>query len=83
MATGLSLQLHLLSEEHPEKHDSEHCSLCQQLLIAFGKFMAEPPSILPEFNPQENNVEFQSQSCIITFHFEPFGPRPPPQLLIS
>lgn len=83
MVTGVSMQLHLLIIEHPQKHDAEHCSVCQQLLLAPGKFMAEPPSILPEFNPQEDTVEFQSQSCTIAFHFEPFRPRPPPLLFES
>ena len=81
MVTGVSLQLHLLGHEHPEEHDSEHCSVCQQLLITPGKFIMEPVSNLPDTGFHAYNVEFQSQSYVIAFHFEPFDPRPPPAVL--
>ena len=83
MVTSVSLQLHLLSHNHPEEHDAEHCSICQQLLIAPGKFITGPESTLLDFNLQGEHVEFQSQSYVIAFHFEPFGPRPPPLLFKS
>ena len=81
MVTGVSLQLHLLSYEHSREHDFDDCSICRQLLIAPGKFTTEPESNLPDFKLQKDNVEFQSQSYVIVFHFEPFGPRPPPAAL--
>lgn len=80
MVMGITLHLHLMGHDHPKAHDAEHCSICQQLVIAPGKFMTEPESGLPDFNPQKNSVEFQSKFCIVAFHFEPFGPRPPPLL---
>ena len=83
MVTGVSLHLHFLSHEHPEEHDAEHCSVCQRLLIVRGKFVAESETSLPDFILQKGNVEFHSQSYVIAFHFEPFGPRPPPQLRVS
>lgn len=44
MATGLTLILHLSGIEHPEKHDSEHCPICQQIFINPAKVIipAEP-----------------------------------------
>jgi len=81
--TGVSLHLHILSHEHPEEHDAEHCPICQQLLIAPGKFMTEPELSLADLNRQKGTVEYPSQSCVITFRFEPFGPRPPPQIPVS
>jgi len=83
MFTGLLLHLHLLSQDHPEKHDSEHCSICQQLLIKPGKFITEFESDLPGINLLESQLTFSSQSYAQTFHFDPFHPRPPPQLFIS
>jgi len=80
MVTGLSLHLHLLSHHHPEEHDSEHCSICQQLLIKPGKFITEPESHLPDFNRLEGQLTFYSQSYTKTFRFDPFRPRPPPLL---
>lgn len=80
MVMGIPRYLHLLAHEHPEEHNAEHCLVCQQLLIMPGKFIMEPELNLPDFVPQKNNVEFDFQSCIITFHSEPFRPRPPPLL---
>lgn len=44
MTSGLVLFLHLhLAHDHDEDplcHDSEHCSLCQQLLVAMKNFTA-------------------------------------------
>ena len=83
MVTEVSLHVHFLNHEHPEEHDSEHCSICQQLLVTPGKFIAEPESFALEFIPQKNNIEFHSQSFVITFQFNSFSPRPPPQLLMN
>ena len=80
---GVSLHLHILSHEHPEEHDAKHCPICQQLLIMPGKFITEPELSLPDSNRQKGTVEYPSQSCVITFRFEPFGPRPPPQIPVS
>lgn len=33
MVTGVTLALHLAGEEHPEKHDCEHCPICRQIFI--------------------------------------------------
>ncbi len=78
MVSELSPHLHLLSHEHPEEHDSEHCSVCQQLLIAPGKFITEPESGLPDSNLLHDDTEFYFQSYIIALHSQPFNPRPPP-----
>jgi hypothetical protein len=83
LVTGLSLYLHLLSHEHPEDHDAEHCPICQQLLIKPGKFIIEPESHLPDFTRFEGQLTFDSQSYTQAFHFDSFRPRPPPRLFLS
>lgn len=83
MVTGITLHLHLLSHQHPGEHDAEHCSICQQLLIAPGKFITEPELVLLDYNLQKDTIEFQSQSYVIALQHEPFGPRPPPRLFMS
>jgi len=83
MVMGITLYLHLLSRQHPEEHDAAHCSICQQLLIAPGKFITEPELIILDHSPRTDTVEFQSQSCIIPFHPGSSDPRAPPQHLTS
>jgi hypothetical protein len=78
MVTELSLHLHLLNHEHPEEHDSDHCSVCQQLLITHGKFITEPEPGLPDSNLLHDSTEFHFQSYIISLHSQPFNPRSPP-----
>jgi hypothetical protein len=83
LVTGFSLYLHLLSHEHPEEHDAEHCSICQQLLIKPGKYITGPESHLPDFNRLIGQLTFYSQSYTKDFHFDSFRPRPPPRLFQS
>ena len=78
MVTGISLQLHLLSDTHPEEHDSKHCSVCQQLLIAHGKFLLEPELAIEMGGQIECYVNFHSAICIKQIHYQQFNPRPPP-----
>jgi len=78
MVTGVSLQLHLLSQDHSGAHDFDHCSICQQLLTAPGKFIREPESRLPETDLFENDAVFPLHVHVIAFHHNPFGPRSPP-----
>jgi hypothetical protein len=47
MTTGLLLTLHLGDHDHQEKHDSHHCSVCQQLLVLAKQFMVEPTAAIP------------------------------------
>jgi hypothetical protein len=72
------LQLHLLSDEHLEKHDSKHCSVCQQLLIAPGKFILEPERAFETAGQFERYVNTHSTICIKQFHHQQLNPRPPP-----
>jgi len=83
MVMGITLYLHMLSRPHPEEHDSEHCSVCQQLLLAPGKFIAEPELALLDHSPRNDTVEFQSQSCVVPSHLGSSDPRGPPQHLES
>lgn len=83
MVTGTTLHLHLLSRQHPEEHDAAHCSICQQSLIAPGKFITEPELIILDHSPRTDTVEFQSESYFIPCHFGPSSPRAPPQPISS
>jgi len=81
MTTGVTLQLHLLSNAHPDGHDSEHCSVCQQLLLALGKIVLEPEVTVEMGSQIECYVNFHSAICIKQFHHQQFDPRPPPTAL--
>jgi hypothetical protein len=81
MAMGLSLQLHLLGEEHPEKHDSEHCSLCQQLLFSPAKYVLESEHTFEIGNQVECFSDVHNNICIKESHHQQFGPRPPPSAI--
>ena len=81
MVTGILLQLHLLSDTHPEEHDSKHCSVCQQLLLAPGKFVPEPELTVEMGGQIKCYVNFHSAICIKQFHHQQFNPRPPPVAL--
>jgi hypothetical protein len=81
MTTGVAIQLHLLGDAHPEEHDSEHCSVCQQLLIMPGKLALEPELTLEMDGQIECYVNFHSAVCIKQFHHQQFDPRPPPAAL--
>jgi hypothetical protein len=83
MVTGISLQLHLSSHGHQHEHDSGKCSICQQLLTVPGKFIVEPETDVHYSDPLGSNVVFRSQSFVLSLQFEPFTPRPPPQILYN
>jgi len=80
MVTGLTLQLHLLSLDNPDSHNSNRCAVCQQLLIAPHKFVPQP----------EPQIDFRTVLPVSTkpyprtyfgrFFPASFNPRPPPFL---
>ena len=78
MSTGLTLTLHLLELKHQQNHDSNHCSICQQLLITPSKCALEPELRLPDTDLLKDNIEFLPQLYVTAFHHKPFNPRPPP-----
>jgi len=80
MVTGLTLILHLSSIEHPEKHDSEHCQICQQLLTAPSKFAPEPELALDNSSQFQHYVEFRPSIYVERFYPQSFNPRPPPYI---
>lgn len=78
MVTGLSLQLHLLSDEHSREHDFDDCSIYRQLLITHGKFAAEPQTSLPDKVRNNDGFDFMPEFYVTSFHCKPFNARPPP-----
>jgi len=81
MTTGVTLQLHLLSEAHSHKHDFNRCLICQQLLLTPGKFTPEPELAIDMSDQIEHYVNFNSAICIKQFHHQQFDPRAPPAAL--
>jgi len=78
MVTGITLQLHLLSQDHQHEHDSDECSVCQHFLTAPGKFTQGPESQLPGADSLRSCAELPLHTCITAFHRTPFSPRAPP-----
>jgi len=78
--TGLTLKLHLSSIEHPEKHNSEHCQICQQLLTAPEKFNPVPELVIDNSNQFQHYVEFRLSIYVKQFYLQSFNPRPPPYI---
>ena len=83
MVTGITIQLHLLSQNHLPDHDSDKCPICKQLLIIAGKFIVEPETDVHYSNPLGSDIVFHSQFFVLPLQFEPFTPRPPPQMFNS
>jgi hypothetical protein len=81
MVTGISLQLHLLSEAHSEKHDTEHCSLCQQLLFSPDKYFLESELTFEISSKIQYCIDFHNNIYIKQSHHQQFNPRPPPAAL--
>ena len=80
MVTGVSLQLHLLSQDRPDEHDFAHCSMCQQLLTAPTKFIQEPQFKLPDAAQFSGAAVFAPYVNVAAFHHIHFGPRGPPSV---
>lgn len=78
MTTGVTLQLHLLSDTHSHEHDFNNCQVCQKLLLAPGKFVWEPEPAIEMGGRIEHYVNFHSAVCIKQFQHQQFDPRPPP-----
>jgi hypothetical protein len=76
LVTGFTLHLHLLSHEH----FNNRCTICQLLHTTPTQLAPESQIIAFGIVLFENGFEFLSLSPPITFHHEPFGPRPPPAL---
>ncbi len=69
--------LHVFSIEHHEEHDSDHCPICKQLLLAPQKFSIESSS---ETHSEYsfNYIEFYIEQYISNFNQPHHFPRAPP-----
>jgi len=81
MATGISLQLHLLSHKQSHQHDFDDCSICRHLLVSTEKFAAEPQTCLPDQELYKEIFEIVPQFFVAAFHCRSFDARPPPSYL--
>jgi hypothetical protein len=78
MASGLTLQLHLVGVDGPRHHDFTHCSLCQTILTGAVKLLIEPVSAvhwgrdLVAVVPEIGTVVWRWFPSVV------LSPRPPP-----
>lgn len=79
--TGVTLQLHFLSCEHPEEHDHENCPICTSLLIHSNKFIQYPDIQIEYFDFLESNPFYPAFTRHSVNYLKAFNPRPPPLFL--
>lgn len=79
MTTGLISTLHLSSQKNHQEHDSDHCSICQQLLTMPKGFPSQPEPKIGD----TDRFEYYAVPHYVTFvkrlYLQPFNPRPPPE----
>ena len=80
MATQTRLLLHILTQDHPENHDSSHCQICRQLLIAPEKYATEPDIQANNTDSLTYCVDYCNSTYAHLFYPETFNPRPPPSI---
>jgi hypothetical protein len=78
MATGATLQFHLLSYEHTDQHNPETCAICKYLLVHSPKFLYSPDIQIICFEHYSPDQEIPVRSFIQTIQLKAFDPRPPP-----
>ena len=81
-AAGLTLALHLAGHEHPHKHDSEHCQICQQLLSISDNVIMTPDNIIVCADQVGYSIEFTCQTPLATYNPKYFDPRSPPSSFV-
>ena len=84
--SGLVLWLHLPdhTDDHRHEgrghaqHDSEHCPICQVMLVRFAKYVVDPP--LAVVRTDEFSTTAPENGATFTQHYIPsvLAPRPPP-----
>jgi len=78
MATGVTLQLHLLSCAHPDKHDHDNCPICANLLIHSNKFLQYPEIQVIYYDYFVSGTVHPAHASIPKNYLTAFNPRPPP-----
>jgi hypothetical protein len=78
MAAGATLQLHLLTCEHPDKHNRDTCPICANLLFHSNKFLQYPQIQIIYFDYFESESSHPAYSSLQASFLEAFNPRPPP-----
>jgi hypothetical protein len=81
MTTGLITALHLLSRKNHQKHDSDHCIICQQLLAIQKGFTIQSEPKIVDIKKFESYVLPYYVTLITRPYLHPFNPRPPPKAL--
>jgi len=76
--TGVTLQLHLLSYEHSDRHDHENCDICKQFFAIHYKFILNSYTIITCFEHFARNTQYSRPIIPGLFCLKAYNPRPPP-----
>lgn len=78
MVTGATLQLHLTSCRHAEKHDYESCKICTSLLVESHKYLHNLEAQVVCFEYFKSDPIHLFHTILQLIQLKAFGPRPPP-----
>jgi hypothetical protein len=78
MAAQTALLLHILTQNHPDSHDSSHCQICRQLLLSAQKYATEPEAQADNTGSPTYCADYCRFTYAHLFYPESFNPRPPP-----
>lgn len=81
MTTGLIAVLHLSNGKNHQKHNSDHCIICQQLLAIQKGFTIQSEPKIVDIKKFESYVLPYYVTLITRPRLQPFNPRPPPKAL--
>ena len=76
--TGVTLQLHLLTCEHNDRHDPEDCDICKQFFAANNTFILDSYTIITYFEDFTRDIQHSRPAIPGLFCLQHFNPRPPP-----
>jgi hypothetical protein len=76
--TGVTLQLHLLSHQHNDRHGHEDCDICKNFFAANQKFVLSSYTIMAFFEHFARDTQYSRPTIPGLFRLKAFNPRPPP-----
>jgi len=78
MASGLVLHFHLAHVDEPAEHDSDHCSLCQRLLVSKKDYTTDPEPVAVELDPVGHIIAVLPARRVLQTSPNQCNPRAPP-----
>ena len=70
--------VHLVYEEEPSEHDSDNCSVCQQLFTLANNLIVEEPAEILQSSYCQWGPDFKTNPIPVVFTFQTSEPRAPP-----